>query len=109
VLRELAALMRRSLRKLDLVFRIGGEEFLVLLPDVKRAGAAEAAEKLRREVASADLHPGWKLTVSIGVGELGPGEAREQWIRRIDRALYAAKDSGRDRVVVADAAGTGSR
>ncbi|UCF76614.1 MAG: GGDEF domain-containing protein [Betaproteobacteria bacterium] len=109
VLRELAALMRRSLRKLDLVFRIGGEEFLVLLPDVKRAGAAEAAEKLRREVASADLHPGWKLTVSIGVGQLGPGEAREQWIRRIDRALYAAKDSGRDRVVVADVAGTGSR
>jgi len=109
VLRELAALMRRSLRKLDLVFRIGGEEFLVLLPDVKRAGAAEAAEKLRRKLASADLHPGWKLTVSIGVGELGPGEAREQWTRRIDRALYAAKDSGRDRVVVADAAGTGSR
>ncbi len=108
VLRELAALMRRSLRKLDLVFRIGGEEFLVLLPDVKRAGAAEAAEKLRREVASADLHPGWQLTVSIGVGELGPGEACEQWIRRIDRALYAAKDSGRNRVVVADVASAGS-
>ncbi len=109
VLRELAALMRRSLRKLDLVFRIGGEEFLVLLPDVKRAGAAEAAEKLRREVASADLHPGWKLTVSIGVGELGAGESREQWIKRIDRSLYAAKDGGRDRVAVADVAGTGSR
>lgn len=108
VLRELAALMRRSLRKLDLVFRIGGEEFLVLLPDVRRAGAAEAAEKLRREVASADLHPGWQLTVSIGVGELGPGEACEQWIRRIDRALYAAKDSGRNRVVVADVASAGS-
>jgi diguanylate cyclase (GGDEF)-like protein len=102
VLRELAALMRRSLRKLDLVFRIGGEEFLVLLPDVKQAGAAEAAEKLRREVASAEFLPGWKVTVSIGVGELGPGEARDQWIRRIDGALYAAKSGGRDRVAIAD-------
>jgi diguanylate cyclase len=107
-LKEIAALMRRSLRKLDLVFRIGGEEFLVLLPDVKQPGAAEAAEKLRREVASAEFVPGRKITVSIGVGEIGPGEARDQWIRRIDRALYAAKGSGRDRVVIADAPGPGS-
>lgn len=107
-LKEIAALMRRSLRKLDLVFRIGGEEFLVLLPDVKEAGAAEAAEKLRREVASAEFLPGRNITVSIGVGEIAPGEAREQWIRRIDRALYAAKGAGRNRVVIADVPGTGS-
>jgi len=107
-LREIAALMRRSLRKLDLVFRIGGEEFLILLPDVKRVGAAEAAEKLRREVASGEFLPNRKITVSIGVGEIGPGEARDQWIRRIDQALYAAKDSGRDRVVIADVPAPGS-
>lgn len=101
-LKEIAALMRRSLRKLDLLFRIGGEEFLVLLPDVKQAGAAEVAEKLRREVASAEFVPGRKITVSIGVAELGHGETRDQWVSRIDRALYAAKDSGRDRVVIAD-------
>lgn len=102
-LREIAALMRRSLRKLDLVFRIGGEEFLVLLPDVKQAGAVEAAEKLRREIASAEFLPGQKITISIGVAELAPGESRDQWVSRIDRALYTAKDSGRDRVVIADA------
>lgn len=107
-LKEIAALVRQSLRKLDLVFRIGGEEFLVLLPDVKEAGAAEAAEKLRREVASAEFLPGRKITVSIGVGEIAPGEAREQWIRRIDRALYAAKGAGRNRVVIADVPGPGS-
>ena len=104
-LKEIAALMRRVLRKLDLVFRIGGEEFLVLLPDVKQGGAAEAAEKLRREVASARFLPESRITVSIGVGEIASGEARDQWIRRIDRALYSAKDSGRDRVVIAEAPG----
>lgn len=103
VLKEIAALMRRSLRKLDLVFRVGGEEFLVLLPDVKQPGAVEAAEKLRREVASAQFLPGRTITVSIGVAELGPGETGDQWVSRIDRALYAAKNSGRDRVVIADA------
>jgi len=102
VLREIAALMRRSLRKLDLVFRIGGEEFLVLLPDIKEASAAEVAEKLRREIASADLLPGRKVSISIGVGELVSGENRDQWMRRIDSALYAAKDRGRDQVVIAD-------
>lgn len=104
-LKEIAATMRQLLRKLDLVFRIGGEEFLVLLPDVKRGGAAEAAEKLRREVASVQFLPGSKITVSIGVGEIASGETRDQWIRRIDRALYDAKDSGRDRVVIAEAPG----
>jgi diguanylate cyclase (GGDEF)-like protein len=102
VLREIAALMRRSLRKLDLIFRIGGEEFMVLLPDVKQAGAAEAAEKLRREVAAAEFIADRKVTVSIGVGELGPGENRDQWIRRADRALYAAKNGGRDTVAIGE-------
>ena len=102
VLRDIAELMRRSLRKLDLVFRIGGEEFLVLLPDIKQAGAAEVAEKLRREVASADFFPGRRISISIGVGELVAGEDRDQWMKRIDGALYAAKDRGRDQVVVAD-------
>lgn len=103
VLREIAALMRRSLRKLDLVFRIGGEEFMVLLPDVKQAGAAEAAEKLRREVASAEFIADRTVTVSIGVSELGPDEDRDQWIRRADRALYAAKSGGRDSIAISDA------
>jgi len=103
VLAEIAALMKRSLRKLDVVFRIGGEEFLVLLPDVKQSGAAEAAEKLRREVVSAELLPGRRISISIGVGEIAAGEGRDQWVRRIDRALYAAKSGGRDCVVVADA------
>jgi diguanylate cyclase (GGDEF)-like protein len=103
VLAEIAALMKRSLRKLDLVFRIGGEEFLVLLPDVKQTGAAEVAEKLRREVAAAELLAGRRISISIGVGEIAAGEDRDQWLRRIDRALYAAKGGGRDCVVVADA------
>lgn len=103
VLKEIAGLMQRSLRKLDLVFRIGGEEFLVLLPDIKQAGALEVAEKLRREVAEAALVPGRQVSISVGVGEIAAGEDLDQWMRRIDRALYAAKDAGRDRVVIAEA------
>ena len=103
VLAEIAALIKGSLRKLDLVFRIGGEEFLVLLPDVNQAGAAEVAEKLRREVASAEFLPGRSVSISIGVGEIAAGEDRDRWLRRVDRALYAAKGGGRDRVVVAAA------
>jgi PleD family two-component response regulator len=75
----------------------------VLLPDVKQTGAAEVAEKLRREVAAAELLAGRRISISIGVGEIAAGEDRDQWLRRIDRALYAAKGGGRDCVVVADA------
>jgi diguanylate cyclase (GGDEF)-like protein len=99
VLRRLVALIQKRARRLDLLFRIGGEEFLLLLPDTRESDAARAAQDIRAVIASTMLLPQRAITVSIGVSELHPGETRETWLKQADEALYAAKNNGRDRVV----------
>ena len=90
--------MAAHLRAEDQLGRLGGEEFLVLLPDTDAAAARHVAEKLRAEVAAA---PGVvPVTVSIGVAGWD-GEAPEDLLHRADEALYAAKEAGRDRVLAA--------
>jgi two-component system cell cycle response regulator len=90
--------MRAHLRAEDQLGRLGGEEFLVVLPETHARAAARVAEKLRGEVAGA---PGpVPVTCSVGVATWD-GEAPEVLLRRADEALYAAKDAGRDRVIAA--------
>jgi two-component system cell cycle response regulator len=90
--------MRAHLRAEDQLGRMGGEEFLVVLPDTREDAATLVAEKLREEVAAA---PGpVPVTCSIGVATWD-GDAPEQLLRRADEALYAAKHAGRDRVIAA--------
>jgi len=112
VLREVAALLRGNLRLGDLVARIGGEEFLVLLPDTPADTARAVAERLRRlvERARIDARAGGaaaplRITLSAGVaaGAAGLPAAGEmpQLFDRADRALYAAKSAGRNRVTIA--------
>lgn len=108
VLRGVVDTMRHRLRRHDLLFRTGGEEFLVLLPHVSSDAAAGVAESLREAVAAAPLLPDRTVTVSIGVAEARPGEHMDAWVRRGDAALYRAKAEGRNRVVV-DAADMVSR
>lgn len=93
---ELTTVARRS----DVVARVGGEEFAVLLPDTTLVRAHEVAERLRRAIRAID-HPSG-VTTSIGVSCL-PGTARteDELVATADRALYEAKRAGRDRVVVA--------
>jgi diguanylate cyclase (GGDEF)-like protein len=101
VLRDVAYEIRKSLRSFELVYRIGGEEFLVLLPGVALPEAVEVAERMRRAVSEA--RPGdLDVTVSAGVAA-GAGEAIRyaQLFREADHALLAAKRGGRDRVEVA--------
>jgi len=100
VLRDVAALLRSQLRAFDLAYRIGGEEFLVLLPGSGLAQSAVLAEQLRRAVASATFGGSQRLTISFGVAV---SEASAEFdyatvFARADAALYEAKDAGRNRV-----------
>ncbi|HMH19778.1 MAG TPA: GGDEF domain-containing protein [Burkholderiales bacterium] len=101
VLKGIVSLVGKRARKVDLLFRIGGEEFILLLPDTEEAAAAVVAEQLRASIAGAPLVDGRQVTVSIGVSELQPGESPDSWMKHADDALYAAKKAGRNRVVCA--------
>ncbi|MBL8995583.1 MAG: GGDEF domain-containing protein, partial [Spirochaetia bacterium] len=99
VLVRLAALVRENLRRDDYFARIGGEEFAVILSDQNEATAMELAEKLRRAVESCDFGTPTPVTLSLGVAEMKAGEMEAGLMKRADRALYQAKESGRNRVM----------
>ena len=107
LLSALAGILKENLRSIDLLGRFGGEEFCVAMLDTGRKAAAKAADKLRKAVeknvfAGQEQQPGGNLTISIGVAELDPDQDEpDDLIERADRALYAAKDAGRNRVEVA--------
>ena len=101
VLCDLAQLLKRFIRSSDLAARLGGEEFVVVMPDTGVGGAEAITRRLRRGVAEST---GGKapIAVSIGVAELqGPNDTPERLLRRADEALYAAKRGGRNRVIAA--------
>jgi diguanylate cyclase (GGDEF)-like protein len=104
VLQKLAEVVRGALRKEDMLVRFGGEEFLVLLPDVPGPGAVVVAGRIRRTVASQPITAGshtLPVTVSLGVAarlDEGP-ESIEGLLARADSALALAKQRGRNRVV----------
>lgn len=103
-LRRVVASMRQGLRAGDLVYRYGGEELLVVLPEQQSTGAVGVAERLRTTLMDAAIphadDPPWSvLTVSAGVAAVLPGTTStwDAWVDRADRALYAAKAAGRNR------------
>jgi diguanylate cyclase (GGDEF)-like protein len=102
VLEAFGRLLLENLRKEDLPGRIGGEEFLVLLPGLAENGAYNCAERIRRVVESLELeYPPERLTCSFGVSTFRRGENVDDLIRRADEALYSAKRAGRNRVAKA--------
>lgn len=109
VLRAVAHRIGERLRLADLLARFGGEEFLVLLPNTDRDGAAVVAENIRLAVESAPFEVRGQaiaVTVSIGVHAEVPRQdatAADAFIAASDQALYAAKRQGRNRVVLSDA------
>jgi diguanylate cyclase (GGDEF)-like protein len=105
-LSRLASRVMSQLQGGQRLFRYGGEEFVVLLPDEPQQ-AAGLAERLRADVAQATLIRESAITISIGVAERLPGEAIHTWLRRVDDALYQAKQTGRNRVCLAQGKGNG--
>jgi two-component system cell cycle response regulator len=108
VLMALADRFRDNLRAADMVARWGGEEFLVAMPDTDRRSAQATAERLCRVMADrpVSLPDGRRITVtlSVGVATWSPGQNEQplQLVERADEALYAAKNKGRNTVVMAD-------
>ncbi len=103
-LRALVATLHGALRDVDLLGRLGGEEFAVVLPETPPVGAVEVAERLRAAVAGIGVPVAvdgiLSFTASLGVAGLDAADAGiEDLLARADRALYRAKQDGRDRVV----------
>jgi diguanylate cyclase (GGDEF)-like protein len=106
-LARIGAILRQSVRREDLVFRYGGEEFLILVPGGDRESAAALAERVRLAVQDDVSRGPWGLTVSAGVAVADRFSAASPLglLRRADAALYQAKRGGRNRVVVDDPSG----
>jgi len=107
VLRQVASILDRSTRGGDYVFRMGGEEFLIVLVDTDQDGSRLFAERLRHAVAKEPMLAAadtlLNVTVSVGVTLHDGHPDYQRSMQRADQALYQAKRSGRDRVVVAAA------
>ena len=103
VLIDFVRMIRTGTRKIDRLFRYGGEEFVLLLPGADGAALHTILGNLRMRIGESLQSRGEPVTVSIGAAALGPGEHWEAWLARADSALYQAKDQGRNRSVVADA------
>jgi len=107
VLRDVAYLLRKNLRAFDLAYRLGGEEFLILLPGSGLERSVELAERLRSRVAGDPLAGGVPVTMSFGVSASGQGEPfdYQDVFSEADAALYRAKRGGRNQVCMVGSAG----
>jgi diguanylate cyclase (GGDEF)-like protein len=105
VLKKLADVCRMTLREVDVIGRVGGEEFAILLPETEKEEAVEVAERLRESIASAKvpLESGLPIsfTVSIGISSLTSTDNNlDVLLNQADKGLYLAKSSGRNTVSV---------
>jgi diguanylate cyclase (GGDEF)-like protein len=105
VLEQIVQACQGALRQFDRLGRMGGEEFLVVLPDTDLEGGLQVAERLRANVATARPTVGdieLQLSISLGIAELAHSDTGPaSLVRRADAALYHAKDNGRNRIEVA--------
>ncbi len=98
VLKEFVVRIRKRTRNSDLLFRWGGDEFVVLATSVGKSGAAILAEGLRAAISATPFPEVGSITASLGLAEYEPGETAERWFLRTDEAMYAAKSAGRNRI-----------
>ena len=98
VLKEFAAAISESIRSIDRAGRLGGEEFLIVCPETNLSGAVLLAEKLRAVVESIKIEPLPGITASFGCASYTRGDTMDSLISRSDKAMYKAKELGRNRV-----------
>ena len=100
---EMVRTMRSHQRHQDRLYRFGGEEFILLIPDTELQNVQRALDGLRETIFQTLRRPDGKpVSVSIGAATLAPGERGAFWLTRADAALYRAKNGGRNRVMMAD-------
>jgi diguanylate cyclase (GGDEF)-like protein len=102
VLVDLVELIKSASRKEDRLFRFGGEEFLLLLPNTERAGLLAAAQHLQQQLAQHLRGPGGPVTMSVGGAILRRDEHWESMLQRADERMYRAKNAGRNCIVIDD-------
>jgi diguanylate cyclase len=107
VIRAVAGVLKENVKGRDTAARYGGEEFIILLPDTPLRGAQALAENIRSSIERGRIKRSGseeavaRVTLSLGVAHYHPGESITAFIERADRALYAAKHNGRNRVSIA--------
>lgn len=102
VLRRFTAIVRDLLRGIDMLGRVGGEEFALLLPRTTLDEAMRVAERICRQVAETPIEVGdasIRISASIGIAEARRGESTDRLLERVDLMMYRAKDGGRNRIV----------
>lgn len=102
ILKRVTSIIDLRIRVTDSLYRIGGEEFVVVLEGADLSRAAHLAEQLRTLVYANELVPDHAVTISLGVAELKKGENGNDWLHRADEALYRAKDAGRNSTSISD-------
>lgn len=105
VLQAMVKLIDARIRGVDMLFRLGGEEFVVLLSEVGTSTARKIAEELRKGISKLDVLPGKHITVSVGICDVTQVESPEDWLQKADEAMYSAKQQGRDRVCAVESVG----
>jgi len=98
VLKKLVDILHKRQRRIDYVFRTGGEEFVILLRNTKLKQAVLIAEDLRKHIVDADWIEGQNITISLGAAQYKLNESDDEWIKRVDDNMYDAKKQGRNTV-----------
>ncbi len=97
VLKRIAGLVMNSVRQIDSVYRVGGEEFAIICPETVLEGAHQLAEKIRHEVLQAEFNEVGHLSISLGVAQYDKNISAIEFYQNADKALYLAKNNGRNR------------
>lgn len=100
VLKIVAKIVKDTIRNTDILSRIGGEEFTIILPETKIEQATKMAERVRQAIEDHVFDTIGSITISLGVTSNKPDDNSDKMLKRVDSALYSAKNSGRNRVCV---------